>query len=276
MKRFAAVAVVLIGLATPGVFAQRGGGHGGGFGGGHGFSGRSAGAFHGGGFSAPHFSGFSAPRFSGGYSSPHFSPGFAPMRSYAYRGSPNYRMRYYKSYPVNPRSGYGYSSGDGHSGSYHHHSGGGFHWSITTVPTVATLVPGWIGVGPYGYYPYDDGYGWDHDPPAASSDDSADGAPQSYEQAPEQPEQPVYREEYEPPAPMPAPTPVLENQGITTVVFNDGRPSEQIRNYALTPTTLYVLDAQRRDIPLGDINIAATQKANRAVGIDFQIPKIVH
>src|ERR1700758_3063959 len=260
MKRFAALALVLVGFGIPAAFGQRGGGHGGGFGGGHGFSGGSVGAFHGGGFAAPHFSGgfsaprfssaYSAPRFSNGFAAPHYSRGFAPSRSYEPRGSANYRLRYSGSYPINPRSGSGYSSGYGHSGSYHHHGGGGFNWSITTVPNVATLVPGWVGLGPYGYYPgypdYFGGDGWDDDPPA-SSDQSANAGPQGYEQAPEQQEQPVYRQDYDPPAPMPAPIadPAPENQRVTTIVFNDGRPQEQIRNYALTATTLYVLDAQR-------------------------------
>jgi hypothetical protein len=291
MKRFAALALVLIGLGMPAAFGQRGGGHGGGFGGGHGggfggghgFSGGSAGGFHGGGFSAPHFSGgFSAAHFSGGFSAPRFSAGYAPRgltapRTYGNWGNDaRYLPRYYRPYPVGSRSGYGYSSGYSHSGGNHHHGGDGFHWSITTVPNYATLVPGWIGIGPYGYYPgyygWDDS-GWNDDPPASSSDESANVAQQGYGPAPEQ-EQPVYREEYEPAAAMPVlPTPSPENQRVTTVVLNDGR-SVQVQNYALTPTTLYVLDAQRRDIPLDQINVAATQQANRAVGIDFQVPKI--
>jgi hypothetical protein len=136
---------------------------------------------------------------------------------------------------------------------------------------VATLVPWGIGLGPYSYYPWGYGYGWD-DPSSSSDDDPAGAAPQGYDQAPEQ-EQPVYREEYEPPAAMPIPTAAPENQRVTTIVLNDGR-SVQIQNYALTQTTLYVLDAQRRDIPLGDINISATQQVNRAAGIDFQVPRV--
>jgi hypothetical protein len=268
MKRFAAAALVLIGLGVPGAFGQRGGAHGGGFGGSHGFSGGSAGAFHGGGFSAPHF--------SGGFSAPRFSVGYAPRTYGNWGNNARFLPRYYRPYPVGSRSGYGYSSGYSHSGGNHHHGGGGFHWSITTVPNYATLVPGWIGIGPYGYYPgyygWDDS-GWDDDPPASSSDESANMAPQGYGPASEQ-EQPVYREEYEPATAMPVlPAPSPENQRVTTVVLNDGR-SVQVQNYALTPTTLYVLDAQRRDIPLDQINVAATQQANRAVGIDFQVPKI--
>jgi hypothetical protein len=61
----------------------------------------------------------------------------------------------------------------------------------------------------------------------------------------------------------------------TTIVFKDGRPPEQIRNYALTQTNLYVMDQQRRDIPLDQIDLAATEKANRAAGIEFQVPQSV-
>ncbi len=56
------------------------------------------------------------------------------------------------------------------------------------------------------------------------------------------------------------------------LVFKDGRPSLEIHNYALTRTTLYVLDQHHRDIPVDDIDLAATQKANRDAGVDFRIP----
>jgi hypothetical protein len=36
---------------------------------------------------------------------------------------------------------------------------------------------------------------------------------------------------------------------------------------------LYVLDQQRSDIPLNQINLAETEKVNRAAGIPFQIPQ---
>jgi hypothetical protein len=57
-----------------------------------------------------------------------------------------------------------------------------------------------------------------------------------------------------------------------TVIFNDSRPPEQIRNYLLTPDALTVLDSQYRQIPLGQIDVAATQQANRAAGVDFRVP----
>ena len=62
--------------------------------------------------------------------------------------------------------------------------------------------------------------------------------------------------------PPPPETPV-------TLVFKDGRPPEQIRNYLLTATTLSVLDQHRRDIPVDQIDLAATARANRETGVDF-------
>jgi hypothetical protein len=62
------------------------------------------------------------------------------------------------------------------------------------------------------------------------------------------------------------------NETATTIVFRDGRPTEQIHNYALTQTTLYVLDQSKRDIPLDQIDVAATEKVNRNMGIEFQVP----
>jgi len=56
------------------------------------------------------------------------------------------------------------------------------------------------------------------------------------------------------------------------LVFKDGRTPLEIHNYALTPTTLYVLDQQRREISVEEIDLAATQKVNRDAGIDFQFP----
>jgi hypothetical protein len=57
-----------------------------------------------------------------------------------------------------------------------------------------------------------------------------------------------------------------------TLVFKDGRPAEQIHNYMLTRTTLYVQDERRREIPVDELDLAATVKANKAAGVDFQVP----
>ena len=69
-------------------------------------------------------------------------------------------------------------------------------------------------------------------------------------------------------APDPAP-----EEDIVTIVFKDGRPSEQIRNYALTRTTLYITGQHIREIPMDEIDLPATQQLNRASGIDFRLPE---
>jgi hypothetical protein len=57
-----------------------------------------------------------------------------------------------------------------------------------------------------------------------------------------------------------------------TVIFNDGRPPEQVHNYLLTADSLTVLDSHYRQIPMSQIDIGATKQANRAAGIDFHVP----
>ncbi len=152
----------------------------------------------------------------------------------------------------------------------HRRDGGGVHFIIRSAPVYA--VPTWFGLGPLGYYPY--GFGYD-DGSASADNTAANNSTQQYETAqPVEPEPSVYREDYEP-AETPQAPQVAGNESPTTIVFKDGRPSEQIHNYALTPTMLYVLDEQRRDIPLTLVDLAATERVNRSAGIEFQVPQLV-
>ena len=57
-----------------------------------------------------------------------------------------------------------------------------------------------------------------------------------------------------------------------TLVFRDGRPPEQIHNYLLTRTTLYVQDGRRREISVEQLDLAATQRANHDAGVEFRLP----
>lgn len=61
-------------------------------------------------------------------------------------------------------------------------------------------------------------------------------------------------------------------QQSVTVIFNDGRPPEKIHNYMLTADTLTVLDGAYQQIPLAQIDMSATETANRAAGISFRAP----
>jgi hypothetical protein len=58
---------------------------------------------------------------------------------------------------------------------------------------------------------------------------------------------------------------------VVTLVFKDGRPAEHIHNYLLTRTTLYVQDGRRREIPVDELDLAATVKVNHEAGVDFQL-----
>jgi hypothetical protein len=56
---------------------------------------------------------------------------------------------------------------------------------------------------------------------------------------------------------------------LVTLIFNDGRPPEQIQNYLLTSKAVYVLDGSRRVIPVDQLDMETTDKVNREAGVDF-------
>ncbi|QMV20057.1 hypothetical protein GOB94_16270 [Granulicella sp. 5B5] len=112
-------------------------------------------------------------------------------------------------------------------------------------------------------------------PPA---DASYATAPQQYAPAPDQgpyypPEQEiapatagVTASQSEPEQPEP--------EDAVTLVFKDGRPSQQVRNYMLTRTTLTIADGHRlREVPVADLDVAATEAANRKAGVAFAVPQ---
>jgi hypothetical protein len=118
----------------------------------------------------------------------------------------------------------------------------------------------WIGWGypGFGYSDYSGGY--DNSGASASYDPPYEAPPYD-----EGPPAPSYQVLYLPSAPM--------SEEATTLVFKDGRPPEQIHNYILSRTTLYVRDQYRSDIPIDQLDIAATLKANHDAGVDFQLPE---
>ena len=61
-------------------------------------------------------------------------------------------------------------------------------------------------------------------------------------------------------------------QPSTVLVFKDGHRSD-VLNYAVVGDTLFVFATDRtRKIPLADLDLPATRKANDDRGVDFQIP----
>jgi hypothetical protein len=58
-----------------------------------------------------------------------------------------------------------------------------------------------------------------------------------------------------------------------TVIFKGDRAPEKMHNFMVTATALTNLDGEHFEkIPLDQIDVAATQHANRSSGIDFQVP----
>ena len=155
-------------------------------------------------------------------------------------------------------------------GSFHHPGGerrGGVGYRAAyPYPTFYTGYP-WL--FPLGYgLPFGDD---------SSADDSAAQAPPDFsnEPPPAAPPEvaasdaPMFRPPYQP-QPVEAP---VHPQPATTLVFNDGRPAMEVHNYALTGSTLYALDDEKRqEIPLSELNLPATIEANRKTGVDFALP----
>lgn len=80
--------------------------------------------------------------------------------------------------------------------------------------------------------------------------------------------------EPQPAVAAPAAEPVVA-QPSTVLVFQDGHRSE-IQNYAIVGDTLFDLAGNRaHKIPLVDLDLPATQRANSDRGVDFQLPPAV-
>jgi hypothetical protein len=271
MKSLVAVAAVVLGVAFP-VCAQRTSSHGG-------SSAHAAPSFHGS-FSAPAARGFAtAPRNFGG------RPAYV---THSYR--PNAGNAFAHRAPYNPSSG-------------SHPSGGDPGRGRRRGPYVINLgygvgpVIGWYGPG---YLSYGDGF---DDDSQDASQGYADNGSEGYDQSagPTEPNGsngvdgyygPEEPNGYGPLAPWPGPSAprmpyrpppaggqaalAFQGEGAVTLIFKDGRPPEQIHNYVLTPTTIYVGDQHSRDIALDQIDIAATEKFNREAGVDFLLPSAVN
>jgi hypothetical protein len=271
MRRLAAITAFAVSLAVP-LWAQHGGhgggGHGG-FGGGHagGFAGHGGfGGGHGGGFSGGHV-GIGGGHFSGGA---HFAPGFS------------------RGFARNPSMRAGFSRDpflhDGFRGSRFRGSrfrGRGFR-------------NGCYGYGCWGYsypwYPwwgagYYDPWWWDSEASSYDEDYERDLAIANDMNAQSLEEQRMLRQEeaegdrdlYARPAPAPNTGPSEAQQGAavvpaTVLVFRDQHKRE-IQNYAIVGQTLWSFAAQRTEkIPLADLDLAATVKANDDRGLSFSVP----
>jgi hypothetical protein len=74
-------------------------------------------------------------------------------------------------------------------------------------------------------------------------------------------------------APGDGPRRESEPQPTTVLVFRD-QHSEEVGNYAIVGSTLWIFtDQQARKVPLDNLDIAATKKANDDRGVDFRLPE---
>ncbi|WP_162601720.1 hypothetical protein [Occallatibacter savannae] len=130
--------------------------------------------------------------------------------------------------------------------------------------------------GPYAPPP-DDGpnYGPQQPPYPASGDAPY---PQEQQSAPPPPTTSAapQRQEYHFASASPS-TPSPNASKPLTVIFKGDRAPEKMQNYMVTATALTNLDGDHFEkIPLDQVDVAATQQANRRSGIDFQIPAPSH
>jgi hypothetical protein len=270
MRRTLAVPLILAAsvLLTPyALFAQRGG-HAGGVSGGS-FSGGSfsgARGFSGGGFSR----GFPAPsaNFSSGQRS-FSSRSFSYPRSYSRSGFSSFRPSYGRQSSQSSQASW--NRGRGRNPGRWRRNAYGWSYANGAFPYYAN--------GGVVYWPY---FG-DSDDSTYAGNDYADQQPAQQADAEETDEgpRPSYEAQQEQaPGPYAArPAYIIEapasSQPSVTIIYKDGR-SQQIHNYALTRTSLLLLDdassGRELDVPLDQIDLAATERTNRQAGVNFSLP----
>ena len=267
MRRLISLTAFALFLAVP-FWAQRGGGHGGGFGGHASFAGGHAGGFaahSGGAIGGGHFSGgmrsASGPvrSFSGSRSA--FSRG--PFLHDGFRGPLNGRVRFRTFGFRNPCYGFGCWRGYGYP---------------------------WWG---YGYYDpwlwdwWNDDYSFDQDyynnlaragemnqqsleQQRMWRQEEAEGDQDAYDPYPARPH-PSPQHSAPSASQGPQPAPIIPP---TVLVFRD-QHKEEIHNYAIVGQTLWNFAPQRTErIPLARLDIPATIQANDERGIAFRVPTL--
>jgi len=263
MRRLAAISAIALFLAVP-LWAQHGGGH--------------AGGGHGGGFGGGH-AGFSGGR-SGGLSGAHVSGGHAsggvrsgPIASRGFTRAPAYSQRSFSRDPFLNRSFRGNRFRDRDRFRTH-----GFRNNCYGYPCRDYGYP-WG----YGYYDpllwdwWDSGSTYDQDDP---SQDVAAAAEMNRENLEEQ--RMLRQEEADGDRDLyarsvPAPRATVEAEGApvqpdTVLVFRD-QHKQDVRNYAIVGQTLWNFSPQRTEkIPLSELDLPATAKANDDRGLTFRVP----
>jgi hypothetical protein len=271
MRRLLSITALALFLSVP-LCAQRGG-HGGGFAG-H----ASFGAGHGGAQFGGHAGGFAGHAPSAGHIG---GPFYGGMRSGYSRGPARAYNRGYSRAPYLHNS----SHSAFHNGSHGHFHDHGFRRNCYAYGC-------WGGYG-YGYPAwgaYYDPFAWDWNYDDARFDADYNNnlalANQMNEQSLEQ--QRMLRQEeadrdqdlYGPDASRPSSKQSPANAQSTPItpptvlIFRDHHQQE-IQNYAIIGQTLWIFGApHNQKVPLSDLDLAATQKANDDRGVTFQPPSV--
>lgn len=255
MRRFLTSAAFLLIISLVPVCAQRGGGHAsggshGGFSGGHAAIGGGHASFGGShaGFGGPVVAahgavgrGFGGSRVASRYSGSHYASGL-----HSFGRSDHFR---------HGRYGYGYRNGWGYPG---------------------------YGYPYYGYYAGIDPYWWWDSYSSYNEDDARERDEAAQMNAENLDEQQSLREQdqdaYARPMGRPRPQAQTSERADadppTVLVFRDQHKLE-IHNYAIVGQMLWSFGPQRTEkIPLANLDLPATEKANDERGVEFRVPRV--
>src|SRR5579862_198413 len=252
MRRLMPIGALVLFLAVP-LWAQHDGGHGGG---------------HVGGFAG--HSGFSGGHFSGGMRS-------GPAVSRSFSRAPSFSQRNFSRGPI-ARRGFGFH-GNGFRGRDHRFHNFGFRNNCFGYGCWGGYYPwGYGGIDPYWWWDTGSSYDEDYERDRQIANDMNQ---QSLEQ-----QQMLRQEEADgdqdayaraTPTPRPAPsdaqpgTPIMPD---TVLVFRD-QHKQQVHNYAIVGQTLWNFAPGRTErIPLAELDLPATTKANDDQGVTFRVPSL--
>jgi hypothetical protein len=261
MRRLLTISVFLVLAAAVQLNAQRGGGHGsvgghGGFSGGGSFGGRSAGGHS---FAGAHSASSFAPRsFSrGSFSRGTFSRGSSVRGSFARGASrPQFSSRGLNSRNFNHSRNLRFRSREFRNNCFGFGCGSGYGYPYL-----------YGGIDPYWWWNSDSSYDQDQqDQIGLANEMNAQSLDE--QRMRDQGNQDVYARSA-PPSHQPERT---NPAAATVLVFRD-QHQQEIQNYAIVGQTLWNFSPQRTEkIPLSQLDLAATIKANDARGVDFRLP----
>ena len=275
MKCFAAFAIIAGWLAFPVLAQHSGGGGHAGFSGGHAASAGHAGFAPGGHAGFARGSASASPRHMA--TSQRYGAR-APMVAGARQpaAAPRFGLRSSALVPGFGRQQSGYTAGrvgnrrDGH----HRREYISVYPAAYAYSVYPLIYPGYPTVLDYG----DSGDSSE----AGYSEPGQDSGPVYYDNGP-------YQEQQQPPSLLPwsgnaPPVPATGSQAqwpssepAVTLIFKDGsRQPLQVHNYALTQSTVFVGDGRGISIPIDDIDLPATVKANRDSGVEFRLPRALN